>query len=280
MTWKGLDLAEQGEKIGWDRRSGWYTERTWRGLTASCLSVMNALTADGEADSFGMDPAGDGTAVVWARYSRDSRAVSNEIPVNTFELIGVETQVDIKEHPKVLALGPVVVSTVTASKYNLDINSANARDAYIAFTGTITKAALVSGVSQGNALNLFDHLIRDVTHIPLPAWVLRHTKTVSDQYGASANQSFTNAGKLVFYPATGPGSRSALMDAELENAGTPIPATILFRLDDIAPVPARTGYTWGWIKKVPNVRPTALNKWEVVQEWTLDAIDTFIYDSL
>lgn len=282
MTWQGQDLVEMPLVYGFDRKTGWYTMRSWRGLIASAQSLLNNIAASGEADSFEMTPQGDGTALVNARYSRDSRAISTEIPVNQFELIPQKSTVDIREHPKVVALGPAVISTVDVAVEELKRQTAgDASSTYSDLTGTITTAAIAANVSQANALDFFDHLIKEVTHIPRPTWVLRHTKTVSDAYGASAKQSFVNAGKLVFYPVDGAGSRSSLMDAELATAGTAIPATILFRLDDIAPpssVPS--GYRWAWVKDVPGVRPTALNKWEVVQEWILDAVDTFIYDSI
>jgi hypothetical protein len=282
MNWQGLDVVELAPAYGFDRKNGVFTTRRWRGISASAQSLYNGISASGEADSFEINPQDDGTAIVTARFSRDTRAISTEIPVNQFELIGQKSTVDIKEHPKVVALGPAVISTVDVAFEELQRQTAgDASSSYSSLTGTITTAALAANVSQADALDLFDHLIKGVRNIPRPTWVLRHSKTVSDAYGASAKQSFTNAGKLVFYPVDGAGSRSTIMDAELAAAGTPIPATILFRLDDIsAPSSVPTGYHWGWVKEVPNVRPTALNKWEVVQEWILDAIDTFIYDSL
>lgn len=114
----------------------------------------------------------------------------------------------------------------------------------------------------GNSLSLYQLMLGGVRSYRINQPTLRVSKIVSGSYGVKA--SLTNIGRII--------STNTLSLQES------IPNTILFELPNY--ISTKSGFSFGWYKKFPNVQQAGGNRWNISQEWEYGLWAPFLYGSV
>lgn len=221
------------------RGVGWATRHTYEGTNVAIRAAIPLWTPD--AESIELDLSGPtGTAVVV--YARDVEgnpdpAVSPEAESETtWELDGNEVVKDLFEHPDVASLSQSVVATLKEQLNNFD-------------SGVTVDLSSLSSVNQG----WFALLIKGVRQFTSVQWVLRKTVTVPRTY---PNQVSLTGVNQLWTPTQITG----------------IPSSVLFDINQIEePSNIPSAFFWSWLKKSPRVSRSSNGRFQMVEEWWLDA---------
>jgi hypothetical protein len=124
-----------------------------------------------------------------------------------------------------------------------------------------TQPSATEGVSPlaGNALDVYQLMLKGVKNFPVEVPTLRHTITTSNQYAVP--YALTNVRRII--------SSSTLISAES------IPSAVLFTLP--FEVSADSRFAYGWYKQFPTIQQIALLKWQIVQEYQYGLWATLIW---
>lgn len=226
------------EEPVWKRGVGWQTRQTWEGTARAIKASVPTWIVD--ADSVELDLDGlVGTAYV--TYAKDivgnpDATVTPEAEAETvWELDGNDIVKDLWEHPDLAALDEDVVAEIKKQINNWD-------------SGTTYSLTDIDEDHQG----WFALMVKGVRQFTTTQWVLRKTVTAPRTY---PNQvSLAGIGEL-------------WTSAQI----TGIPNSVLF---DISQIPAPTvpsAFLWSWLKKSPRVSRTSSGRFQMIEEWWLDA---------
>lgn len=278
----------QAKRFSFDPKNGFSTQYVYKGTAQGALKFASALTSLGlkwEAEN-------DGPVTTLTHFNNavdPEGNVSNEQPKDSWQLLGNELQKSIYEHPALLYANTLLTGTTWSLPYILRYNTQGALQAASnlqpyppsPLPSTYTEDQAVAwdlwnglGSARGNSsvqpfYNVFqDLLIKDQDHYALAQYVLRHTQTVSDQYGGS----ITDANPEFIYT-------TAQMIAECTDGSLSyrLPTRMIAKINSIpAPNPVG-GYLWGW-RKLPSTEITTANrKVEITTDYCLEQWNIGLY---
>lgn len=282
IIYKGTNQTLNRRRWDWTRTGGWTSEELYTGSLQAMTGRIVNLQAIATVDAMTLESSGGGDYHLIARYSTTANPLSGseEPAVNVWELIGQDVNKDLKLLPRVLNLGQVLIGKIkqAVAELNRETDFTRWETLYNDFRQIFAIAAGAAQKSVTDTLFFFDHSILGINHFPDSQYVLRHAKICTRRNGTAINYSNCKRGLYLCEGSTG--SDSAKLKAELAAAGTPLPAELFTDLNAIDRPPAVSGYAWGWVKKTPTNRPTALNKREITQEFWLDQWSLLIYNAV
>ncbi len=243
---------------------GWTTTFTYTGQQARIDTIADqyAISNTGASLEISQDSSPLRKLVVTFDYKYDGSPTTSEVPINNWELLGSDLNKDVYEGERMIALGASVITAIRLAVQN--VNAADvttAATAYSDATGAITAAALAAGVSQSDALDFFDVLVKGTTSFPHSEFVLKRTQSVSNTYATKF--ALNDINKLYT-------TEQILAEAE-------IPSTIIFDISLIEVPPPQLGYTWAWLKRSPQVATSAGARIQVTQEYWLEQWADILY---
>ncbi len=107
----------------------------------------------------------------------------------------------------------------------------------------------------------FNLLLKGTTHYRNSEYVLRRTQTASNSYTGEFDVKNTNR----------------LYTTEQILAETTIPASIVFKIQNIEVPPPQDDYFWGWLKGTPQISTVAGGKIQCTQDYTLEQWSIYPY---
>ena len=170
-----------------------------------------------------------------------------------------EIQVDIKQHPEVLAMEAAYPGTIGYI----------VRDVELYNQGEAPGDPAPNAGAMPTSGRLFAHLIRGVTHMAKSQYVLKHTTSVGNGY--AANISDVNIERNY---------TTAQLLAEVTNPALwvfPMPGRLQFKLQAIAAPSSVTGYQWGWRKLASSETTSASNHVSISTEYWLEQWSNWLY---
>lgn len=102
---------------GWDRQSGPFIQRTWRGTEAACAGTAAELIG---ADNYVLEPEGNGVFTITARWSNNTAEGQAETPVREERLRFNEVQKSIYSSPEFSSLTTDQLEAVRRAVDNSD----------------------------------------------------------------------------------------------------------------------------------------------------------------
>jgi hypothetical protein len=177
-----------------------------------------------------------------------------------YELLGNNVQLDLREHPKSIALGSAVVRTI-------DCVLSQSADPNIS-TSENQVVPQQSDIPAGDARELYDLLSQrngNAAYVK-PQFVFRYTRVASNF--ATGVLNYDNVEKIL---------TTTQMISETGFPGTGILSAINSAV--VATQPAAVdGYVYGWLKQTPTVTSMAGNKFQIVGDYSLEFWSTWIYE--
>ena len=225
----------------WRRGVGWQTRQTWAGTQASIRAFVPTWLVD--AESLELDLSGP-EGMAYVTYARDaegnpSETVNPELESETvWELDGNDVVKDLYEHPSM-------------SGESMDEDQLFEIKKQVAKFDSADSTYSVSGITAANR-PWFYLLIKGVRQFASVQWVIRKTTTVPRTF----HQSVSLVG--VDY----------LWDV---NDIPDIPDVLLFDAAQIPEPPHASAYRFSWLKKSPRVMRSTSGRFQMIEEWWLDA---------
>ena len=222
----------------WRRGVGWQTRQTWAGTQASIRAFVPTWLVD--AESLELDLSGP-EGMAYVTYARDaegnpSETVNPELESETvWELDGNDVVKDLYEHPSMTDMVEAQIFEIKKQVQNFDNGQ----------TYSITD------ITTANR-PWFYLLIKGTRQFTSIQWVLRKTKTVP--------RTFHEEVSLL--------GVDYLWDGE----DIPdIPDAVLFDIAQIPEPDHADAYRFSWLKKSPRVMRSTSGRFQMVEEWWLDA---------
>lgn len=262
-------LVKTGRRYSWNKQSGFSSEVRYEGEKDAVRKLMSRFV--GSVDDVNYETSGP-TATLTARINRDNTGGGggeNEAEVTTtWELIGQDTQKDIRSHWRILTLHPNTIKDV--EKAVEKVNDGTYANAAAAFAVNIHTGTTATGAWTNNAKFLYFMLSKGQENWLDFEYVLRKSELVASDYQrqmATYGVGYIWTTQQVASAEGMPG----MIQATVSDIPTPT-----FTVDsDIT----GTGYTykWRWLKKSPQVTQVAGGRFERNQEWQLNIWPNFIY---
>ena len=189
------------------------------------------------------------------QYSDPSSGTDPEIPIDTWEVPPIKQDKSLLQLPSVLRL------TEHDRAFIHDANEAGAD-------------ADPTEINSDDGTGVFDEAYRLMRagsdHYESLTYSVRWTRTVSNRW-EDVGILYSNVGRIWTTAALLSLSPPKLIANSITAAAATIPAAVV---SDAAP-----SYAAGWLKDQVSVMQKGLNKFEIVQDWTLENWSTFIYGS-
>jgi len=262
-------LVKTGRRYSWNKQSGFSSEVRYEGEKDAVRKLMSRFV--GSVDDVNYETSGP-TATLTARINRDNTGGGggeNEAEVTTtWELIGQDTQKDIRSHWRILALHPNTIKDV--EKAVEKVNDGTYANAAAAFAVNIHTGTTATGAWTNNAKFLYFMLSKGQENWLDFEYVLRKSELVASDY----QRQMATYGVGYIWTTQQVASAEGLpqmIQATVSDIPTPT-----FTVDgDIT----GTGYTykWRWLKKSPQITQVAGGRFERNQEWQLNIWPNFIY---
>lgn len=262
-------LVKTGRRYSWNKQSGFSSEVRYEGEKDAVRKLMSRFV--GSVDDVNYETSGP-TATLTARINRDNTGGGggeNEAEVTTtWELIGQDTQKDIRSHWRILTLHPNTIKDV--EKAVEKVNDGTYANAAAAFAVNIHTGTTATEAWTNNAKFLYFMLSKGQENWLDFEYVLRKSELVASDYQrqmATYGVGYIWTTQQVASAEGMPG----MIQATVSDIPTPT-----FTVDsDIT----GTGYTykWRWLKKSPQVTQVAGGRFERNQEWQLNIWPNFIY---
>lgn len=242
----GQNIAEQGRRISWSRQTGYDTERVFIAEMQAALGIMYSFQAPGEADTVELIDNQNGTATILARYNTDgSSGQTEEAPTTLWEIVSNTGEKSIYEHPRTLTLPLEVIQAIRTAVDN------NGDPPYTPV--------------GGNATWLYDRAGKGQDKYFFASYAVRLTQTVGNTF----SQQISDNNVLNIYT-------TAQLFNEAQGNGTPIPARLRFKLENI-PTQTATGFVWGYLKQPSTENQVGGGKIQIITEWILELWDALTY---
>jgi hypothetical protein len=222
-------------EYGYDRQSGPYVQKTWRGTQAAIVGIAATV---GDADSYIYGQSGDGaTWQISARYGRNTEEGGTETPVG-------EERLRFNQIQKSIFDVPVFASVRESTKRYIQAYADNADD-----DGELRNQIEIDPLDGDDALALWDLVSAGVKEQIVYQPVVIVTDTASASY--AWNIGFDNYGRIL-------STAAMISDADLESGWVSnLPS-------DTSPDPA---YVYGWLKSPPEIVSAGGNRSQLVQEF-------------
>ena len=262
-------VVKTGKRYSWNKASGWTSEVRYQGEKDAVRGLISRFVPRVDDVSYETNGA---TATLTARINRDitggGGGESEAEVTTTWELIGQDSQKDIREHWRVLNLHPNTIKDVEKAADKL--NDGTYANAAAAFAVDIHTGTTSTGSWTNNAKFLFFMLSKGQESWLDFEYVLRKTELVASDY---QRQMATSGVGYIWTTA---------QVASAEGMPPMIQATISDINAPTFTVPSDvsgTGYTYKcrWLKKSPQITQVAGGKFERNQEWQLNIWPNFVY---
>lgn len=229
------DIAGNGAAIlirespGFDRQSGPFLQKTWRGTRAAIYATASEIGLS--ADNWTIDPEGNGVYTLTARFSNNTTEGTAEVPVREERLRFNEVQRPIYSSPAYSSLSREQISEVRRAVEDRRIT---------VFTGNVEEATLM--------IALFNiAIVIDSYNIYQPTIIVTDTASA----GYAWNIGFANYGYTY-------STANMIADAALTSG---------WKANLPADVSTLDGFIYGWLKKPPEIVTVAGNKTQLIQEY-------------
>jgi hypothetical protein len=262
-------LVKTGRRYSWNKQSGFSSEVRYEGEKDAVRKLMSRFV--GSVDDVNYETSGP-TATLTARINRDNTGGGggeNEAEVTTtWELIGQDTQKDIRSHWRILTLHPNTIKDV--EKAVEKVNDGTYANAAAAFAVNIHTGTTATGAWTNNAKFLYFMLSKGQENWLDFEYVLRKSELVASDY----QRQMATYGVGYIWTTQQVASAEG-MPGMIQATVSDIPAPTFTVDGDIT----GTGYTykWRWLKKSPQVTQVAGGRFERNQEWQLNIWPNFIY---
>jgi len=262
-------LVKTGRRYSWNKQSGFSSEVRYEGEKDAVRKLMSRFV--GSVDDVNYETSGP-TATLTARINRDNTGGGggeNEAEVTTtWELIGQDTQKDIRSHWRILTLHPNTIKD--EEKAVEKVNDGTYANAAAAFAVNIHTGTTATGAWTNNAKFLYFMLSKGQENWLDFEYVLRKSELVASDY----QRQMATYGVGYIWTTQQVASAEG-MPGMIQATVSDIPAPTFTVDGDIT----GTGYTykWRWLKKSPQVTQVAGGRFERNQEWQLNIWPNFIY---
>lgn len=250
-------LVEQPIERGWDRRSGYYTNRRWHGTQALCEAKRAELIATTGYSNAVLRELYGGVWEVLGRIDSDVDGNNNPSPetsvVDTWELSANRVEKDV--------LSSDITSIQSLSQENLNILRDFA-DGKLSFSDYPSTSPNFSGGSASAAAAIWNLMKSGVKSVAVYAPVLRKNVTVPDGYSISA--ALGGVGSIW--------TTGAILAAEA------IPSSVSNNLPSSSIVTTDAGtFRYAWLKSYPTISASVDGKIQASQEWEWGLWSTALY---
>lgn len=223
---------------------GWMLE--FQGTPAAVNAALLTLPdwCEGETDESGP------THTLIVRYSDDpSESSATNTVRNSYELLGNSLQKDIREHPRVLALGLTTINAI-----NTALNAPTPTAAQLSAIGAADSFArtVYESMRKRNgqmAYSVAQYVFRATTYASRRAQIDVALDNVDEIYSAAEVISESGATS---------GMAASVLSV---SAGT-----------TVAP-----GHVWGWLKQTPTITNAPGNRVAIQREWWLEQWEEWVY---
>jgi hypothetical protein len=257
-----LEPVRQPAEVKFDPTSGTTVRQPWESAGDNLNSMAQSLFGSRIAYEFTRSP----TKSRLVAEASGGIAGYPDVVVDTWQVLANEIQKDVRESQLGLAIENYDAAhagagtTIGYVKRDVDLfNQGKGPGSPAPDAGIITQAA-----------QLFRLLIKGTTHFATGQYVLKHTTSVSNQFGG--NISDFNI-ECIY--------STAQLITEISNPNLwifPCPGRLQTKILNIVAPPAHSEYLWGW-RKLPSTETTAAGyRIEISTEYWLEQWSTVLYN--
>ena len=244
-------------KVTYDPSRGQQVIAEWE----SAGDNLTGIAASYQASRIQYDLTRSGAKSTLIAVASGGQAGVPDVSIDTWQVMANEIQKDLREHPAFQAMEASYPGTIGYV----------VRDVALYNQGQAPGSPAPDPTVYDTYSQMFQLLIRGVTHYALGQYVLRHTTNVSNVY--QANVSDLNVWRVY--------TTAQLL---IETGSTkgwvyPLPGRLSAKLQAIPAPAAQTGYVWGWLKKPSTESTTASNRIEISTEYWLEQWASILYPS-
>lgn len=261
---KGSGLAiAQPDRTSWDPNRGLVIYKVWESIDSADIEVKAAEARTWNRPYTIRSTGTKHTIEIETASSTTDPGSVEPVPIDRWEMPGNEIQKSIWEHRTLLG---ITARALNAARQHIAENKTYDE----LETDEATLWATLT-TDQKNAIEAAYGLAeRNMDHVALGQYVLRHVTNVGAGY--SANISDSNVEKLY--------TTDQLL-AEVTDPVLwiyPLPARMVWKIQNLAAPVAVTGFLWSW-RKLPSTEATAANgRIEISTEYWLEQWSTWLYD--
>ena len=262
-----------GRRYTWSKQSGWQSEVRYEGEARAVRRLISRYAP--RVDEVTYDTNGP-TATLVARINRDTTGggggVNDADVTTTWELIGQDTQKDIREHWRLHALNPNTMKDIEkkAAEWGDDATKDYDTDAFDVAIHTGSGTTTNTSAWSAEAKFFFFLLTKGQESYIETEYIIRKTELVASDYQRAMATTGVN-----YLWTTALLTAAEGIPPMIQATASEIPSPTFTVDGDIS----GTGYTykWLWLKKSPQITQVAGGKFERNQEWQLNIWPNFLY---